>query len=78
MTNKSTFNQFMLFVADYIDSEYGGNNSSELRNLTFDEKHTIKNILDVHYNNNDSVNNTANDIMNYLKQDKIWTKKNDR
>jgi transposase len=72
-----SFNQFMLAVADYIDDEYGGNRSSSLRDLTHDERYTIKHMLHIHYENYNSVNNTANDIMKYLSDNKAWTNKND-
>jgi hypothetical protein len=76
-SNKRSFNQFMLAVADYIDDEYGGNGSSSLRNLNMDEKHTIKNILDTNYNMNDSINNAANYVMRYLTESRAWIKKNE-
>ena len=72
-----SFNQFMLAIADYIDDEYGGNRSSSLRNLTHDERYTIKHMLHIHYENYNSINNTANDIMKYLSDNKAWTSKND-
>jgi hypothetical protein len=75
-SNKLSFNQFMLAVADYIDDEYGGNRSSSLRDLTQDERHTIKNMLDDYYVKNDSVNNTANKIMQYLSDNNAWKSNN--
>jgi hypothetical protein len=76
-SNKLSFNEFMLAVADYIDDEYGGNRSSSLRNLNMDEKHTIKNILDAHYNMNNSINNAANKVMEYLSDNNAWKRKNE-
>ena len=73
-SNNLSFNQFLLAVADYIDDEYGGNRSSSLRDLTQDERYTIKNMLDDYYAKNDSVNNVGNKIMQYLSDNKAWTK----
>lgn len=71
-----SFSQFMLAVADYIDDEYGGNRSSSLRDLTQDERYTIKNMLDDYYAKNDSVNNVANKIMQYLSDNSAWKSDN--
>jgi len=67
-----SFNQFMLAVADYIDDEYGGNRSSSLRDLTHDERYTIKHMLHMSYENNNSINNTANNIIKYLSDNNAW------
>jgi hypothetical protein len=76
-SNDYSFNQFMLAVADYIDDEYGGNRSSSLRDLTHDERYSVKHMLHMSYEKNNSVNNTANDIRNeyydcskFTRQDK--------
>ena len=71
-----SFNQFMLAVADYIDNEYGGNRSSSLRDLTHDERYTIKHMLHMSYENNNSINNTANNVMKYLSDNKAWQSDN--
>jgi hypothetical protein len=76
-SNKLSFNQFMLAVADYIDDEYGGNRSSSLRDLTKDERYTIKNMLHDYYTKNDSVNNAANKVMQYLSDNNAWKRKNE-
>jgi hypothetical protein len=76
-SNKLSFNQFMLAVADYIDDEYGGNRSSSLRDLTNDERNTIKHMLQMSYENNNSINNTANNIMKYLSDNNAWTSENE-
>ena len=52
-------------IADYIDAEYD-NGQSSLGQLTDDEKWTIRNMIQMHYECEDSVNNTANYIMSYL------------
>lgn len=67
----------MLAVADYIDDEYGGNRSSSLRDLTNDERNTIKHMLQMSYENNNSINNTANNIMKYLSDNNAWTSENE-
>jgi hypothetical protein len=71
-----SFNQFMLAVADYIDDEYGGNRSSSLRNLTHNERYTIKHMLHMSYENNNSINNAANKIMQYLSDNNAWKSDN--
>lgn len=75
-SNDYSFNQFMLAVADYIDDEYGGNRSSSLRNLTHDERYSIKHMLHMSYENNNSINNTANDIIKYLSDNNAWKSDN--
>lgn len=67
------FKKYLARIADYIDMEHGG---IEEGYLTDDEKHTIKNIVQFHYANNDSVNNTANTIANYIKENRSWMKQN--
>jgi hypothetical protein len=52
-------------IADYIDAEYD-NGQSSLGQLTDDEKYTIRNMIHLHHECEDSVNNTANYIMSYL------------
>jgi hypothetical protein len=76
MNNEYTFQDFTNDVADYIDSEYGSGNDLVMATLTDDERYTIKNMLDAHYHFNDSVNNTANYVIDYLRQTRNWTKDN--
>ena len=52
-------------IADYIDAEYDKGQSS-LGQLTADEKWTIRNMIQMHYECEDSVNNVGNYIMSYL------------
>ena len=52
-------------IADYIDAEYY-NRQLSICKLTDDEKDTIRNIIHLHHECEDSVNNTANYIMSYL------------
>lgn len=68
------FKEFVHCVADYITDEY---DSIDLNNgLTDDEKWTIKNILLAHHEMQDSVNNTANQIISYIKHHRGWMKEN--
>jgi len=62
-----TMQEYTNGIADYIDAEYDGANE-ELGSLTDDEKWTIRNIVTMHYESQDSINNTANYIMNYLEE----------
>lgn len=71
---KDSFENYMSKVADYIAMEYDDIQDTSL--LTDDEKYTIKTIGTIHYECNDSINNTASYIMNYIKSSREWTKKN--
>lgn len=62
---KWTMQEYTNKIADYIDAEYEGG-ASELGMLTDDEKYTIRNMIHIHYECEDSVNNIANYIMSYL------------
>jgi len=54
-------------IADYIDAEYEGG-GAELGMLSDDEKYTIRNMIHMHYECEDSINNVANYIMSYLAE----------
>jgi len=56
-------------IADYIDAEYEGG-GEELGMLTDDEKWTIRNMVNMHYECEDSINNVANYIMSYLVENR--------
>lgn len=60
-----TMQEYTNRIADYIDAEYDGA-STQLGMLTDDEKYTIRNMINMHYECEDSVNNTANYLMSYL------------
>lgn len=60
-----TIQEYTNRIADYIDAEYD-NGQSSLGQLTDDEKWTIRNMIHMHYECEDSVNNTANYLMDYL------------
>lgn len=60
-----TMQEYTNLIADYIDAEYDGG-ASELGMLTDDEKYTIRNMIHMHYECGDSINNTANYMMSYL------------
>jgi len=62
---KWSLEQYTRAIADYIDDEYH-NGQSDLGRLTDDEKWTIRNMIHLHHECEDSVNNTANYIMSYL------------
>lgn len=63
------FKDYVLKIADYIDHEYG---DSDMTSLSDDEKSTIYQIMLSHYNNNDCVNNAANIIIFYLRENRSW------
>ena len=58
-------------IADYIDAEYE-NGQSSLGRLTDDEKYTIRNMIHLHHECEDSVNNIANYIMSYLVESRYF------
>lgn len=62
---KWSIEQYTNGIADYIDAEYEGG-GEELGMLTDDEKWTIRNMIHMHYECEDSINNVANYIMSYL------------
>jgi hypothetical protein len=65
--------EYMYKVADYIDMEYGNVDDGY---ITDDEKYTIKNIIAAHYDENDSINNTANAVALYIRDSRAWTQEN--
>jgi hypothetical protein len=67
------FKDYVLKIADYIDAEYG---DSDMKSLNGDEKSTIYQIMLSHYNNLDSINNPANIIIFYLRENRSWLEKN--
>jgi len=67
------FKDYVLKIADYIDTEYG---DSDMASLNDDEKSTIYQIMLAHYNNLDSINNPANIIIFYLRENRSWLEKN--
>ena len=44
--------------------------------MTDDERFTIRNIMMACYDTNDSINNAANMIMEYLKKNRVWKENN--
>lgn len=54
--------------------EYGDIESKQ--RLTDDERFTVRNIMMGCYDANDSINNTANMIMEYLKKNRVWKENN--
>ena len=62
---KCNLQEYTNQIADYIDAEYDGA-SIKLGSLTDDEKYTIRNMIHMHHECEDSVNNTANYLMSYL------------
>lgn len=73
MNNKSkqmTLDSFATAIAEYLADEYG--NYSTKLDISDDEKHTIKNILVGFHTMGDSVNNTANEIVSYLRKNRNY------
>lgn len=55
-------------IADYISMEYRGINLDSY--ITFQEKQIVKKIILSHYQYSDSINNTANEIVKYLRNNR--------
>lgn len=71
MEKESISNGWAAFIdkiADYIDAEYGGFDSDLV--MTDDEKHTIRTMMHSHFYANDSINNAANEVINYLRENR--------
>ena len=64
----------MSLVASYIEDEYGPD--SDYRELTLDEKYAIKMMLAFHYQENNSINNAASDVISYIRENREWMRKN--
>jgi hypothetical protein len=69
----NSFQDYLNKIADYIDMEYGGIDDGY---LTDDERHTIKNIVTSHYEDDDSINNTASTIALYIRDSRSWNQEN--
>jgi hypothetical protein len=75
-SNIYTLQDFTAKVADYIDHEYGESNDLVNESLNDAEKMTIKHLLHAHYTSGDSINNSANHIIKYVRDSKQWMKEN--
>jgi len=67
-------NEYMSLVADYIEKEYGPDD--DFKELTMDEKYAIKMMLAFHYQENNSINNAASDVISYIRENREWMRKN--
>jgi hypothetical protein len=66
--------EYMSLVATYIENEYGPD--SDFQELTMDEKYAIKMMLAFHYQENNSVNNAASDVISYIRDNREWMREN--
>jgi hypothetical protein len=66
----NTLQEYLYGVADYIGLEYGDMENGTP--LSDDEKYVIRQISVAHYEEQDSIANTANNIMEYLKTSRKW------
>jgi hypothetical protein len=71
---QSSLKEYMYKVADYISIEYG--DLEQDGHLSDDEKYAVKNIMTAHYDDNDSINNTAANVVSYIRQNRAWMKEN--
>jgi hypothetical protein len=73
MNNKSkqmTLDSFATAIAEYLADEYG--DYSTKLDISNDEKYTIKNMVVGFHTKGDSVNNTANEIVSYLRKNRNY------
>jgi hypothetical protein len=66
--------EYMSLVATYIEDEYGPD--EDFKSLTMDEKYAIKMMLAFHYQENNSINNAASDVISYIRENREWMRKN--
>jgi hypothetical protein len=71
---KMKISEYMSSVADYIENEYGPD--EDWKELTIDEKYAIKMMLAFHYQENNSVNNAASDVISYIRDNRQWMREN--
>lgn len=69
-----TLKSYIYAVADYLDMEYDGLNQD--KDLSDDEKYTIKLMVTSHYELKDSVSNAANYIIDYVRKNRDWKQDN--
>lgn len=62
--------EYMYGIADYIGLEYG--DMGDGQPLSDDEKYVIRQMSLAHYESNDSIANTANYIIEYLRTSRKW------
>jgi hypothetical protein len=67
-------NDYMSLVADYIENEYGPDD--DFKELTMDEKYAVKMMLAFHYQENNSINNAASDVISYIRDNREWMREN--
>jgi DNA-directed RNA polymerase subunit N (RpoN/RPB10) len=67
-------NEYMSLVANYIENEYGPD--EDFRELTLDEKYAIKRMLMSHFELDNSINNAASDVINYIRENREWMREN--
>jgi hypothetical protein len=73
-SKRMKINDYMSLVADYIENEYGPDD--DFKELTMDEKYAIKMMLAFHYQENNSINNAASDVISYIRDNRAWMREN--
>jgi hypothetical protein len=66
--------EYMSLVADYIENEYGPDNDG--KELSLDEKYAVKRILMSHFECDNSINNAASNVINYIRENREWKREN--
>jgi len=69
-----TFTEYVDKVLFYMDNEYTKDTNVGLGtdDLSDDEKYTIRSMVYHHYYKNNSPSNTANEIIDYLRNSRSW------
>jgi hypothetical protein len=73
-SKRMKINDYMSLVATYIENEYGPDD--DFKELTLDEKYAVKMMLAFHYQENNSINNAASDVISYIRDNRKWMREN--
>lgn len=69
------YKRFLSRVSDYLFNEYNWGKQETL-SLTKDEQYAISIMLKAHYESNDSINNSANDVISFIRLNTEWMETN--
>lgn len=71
----NNFGDYVGAVSNYIEKEY---DADQFVNLTDDEKWSIRNIIETDYHYDNHINNSANNVINYLKSNRNLIKEKNK
>lgn len=69
------YKKFLSRVSNYLFNEYNWGKQETL-SLTQDEQYAISMIIKAHYESKNSINNSANDVINYIRRSREWMETN--